>query len=170
MVPGRFFGNQTSEVWLCDRAGNFAEIVAFDEGGNFNSLQTFDLFGSNRGGAIVGDFLGLTRQQIMRYRDQSGNDGDVRGVAPDLDVVAGDWGQQPWDFLVAGRFKGTSRTEFLLYTASQGSAAMFGLDAYGNISRRQDFSGWRSSWVLAATGRFLGNGSDQLALYDRGRF
>src|SRR5262249_40575889 len=170
MVPGRFFGNQTSEVWLCDRAGNFAEIVAFDEGGNFNSLQTFDPFGSNRGGAIVGDFLGLTRQQIMRYRDQSGNDGDVRRVAPDLDVVAGDWGQQPWDFLVAGRFKGTSRTEFLLYTASQGSAAMFGLDAYGNISRRQDFSGWRSSWVLAATGRFLGNGSDQLALYDRGRF
>jgi len=170
MVPGRFFGNQTSEVWLCDRGGNVAEIVAFDEGGNFNTPRTLDPFGSNRGGAIAGDFLGLNRQQIMRYSDQSGIDGDVVGVAPDLDVVAGDWRSQSWDLLAAGRFKGTSRTEFLLYTASQGCAAMFGLDANGNISRRQDFSGWRGSWVLAANGRFLGNGRDQLALYDRGRF
>jgi len=169
MVPGRFLGNQTSEVWLCDRGGNVAEIVAFDEGGNFNTPRTLDPFGANRGGAIAGDFLGLNRQQIMRYSDQSGIDGDVVGVAPDLDVVAGDW-SQPWDLLAAGRFKGTSRTEFLLYTASQGCAAMFGLDANGNISRRQDFSGWRTSWALAASGRFLGNGRDQLALYDRGRF
>jgi len=169
MVPGHFFGNRTSEVWLCDRSGNVAEIVAFDEGGHFNTLRTLDPFGSNRGGAIAGDFMGLSRQQIMRYTDQSGIAGDVVGVAPDLDVVAGDW-TQPWDLLVAGRFKGTSRMEFLLYTASTGSAALFGLDPAGNISRRQDFSGWRSDWVLAACGRFLGNGSDQLALYDRGRF
>jgi hypothetical protein len=170
MVPGHFLGNQTSEAWLCDRGGNVAEIVAFDEGGNFNTPRTLDPFGTNRGGAIAGDFLGLNRQQIMRYSDQSGIDGDVVGVAPDLDVVAGDWRGQPWDLLAAGRFKGTSRTEFLLYTASQGCAAMFGLDANGNISRRQDFSGWRTSWALAASGRFLGNGRDQLALYDRGRF
>lgn len=170
MVPGHFLGNQTSEVWLCDRGGNVSEIVAFDAGGNFNTPRTLDPFGSNLGGAIAGDFLGLNRQQIMRYSNQSGNSGDVVGVDPDLDVVAGDWRNQPWDLLAAGRFKGTVRTEFLLYTALQGSAAMFGLDANRNISRQQDFSGWRSSWVLAASGQFLGNGRDQLALYDRGRF
>jgi hypothetical protein len=107
----------------------------------------------------------------MRYYDQSGGSGDVIGFADSLlDVVAGDWEQRPWDLLAAGRFKGTSRTEFLLYTASQGSAAMYGLDPNGNISRIQDFNGWRGSWVMAVSGRFLGNGRDQLALYDRGRF
>jgi hypothetical protein len=171
MVPGRFFGNKTSEVWLCDRGGHVAEIVAFDAGGHFHTLQTLEPFGTNDGGAIAGDFLGLNRQQLMRYYDQSGGSGDVIGFADSLlDVVAGDWEQRPWDLLAAGRFKGTSRTEFLLYTASQGSAAMYGLDPNGNISRIQDFNGWRGSWVMAVSGRFLGNGRDQLALYDRGRF
>jgi hypothetical protein len=169
MAPGRFLGNNTSEVWLCDSGANVANIVAFDAGGSFNTPLTLDPFGTNRGGAIAGDFLGLNLQQILRYSDQSGSDGDIMGVSPLLDVVAGEWGQ-PWDLLAAGRFKGTSRTEFLLYTASQGSAGMFGLDTNGNIFRLQTFNGWRSSWVMAATGRFLGNGRDQLALYDRGRF
>ena len=59
-------------------------------------------------------------------------------------------------------------SEYVKYTAADGSAEMYGED--GIMSRLQDFSGWRSSWVLAVSGRFLGNGRDQLALYDRGRF
>jgi hypothetical protein len=45
---------------------------------------------------------------------------------------------------------------------------MYGIQ--GIMTRLQEYSGWRGSWVLAATGRFLGNGRDQLALYDRGQF
>ena len=70
--------------------------------------------------------------------------------------------------MVAGRFKGTARSEFLLYTAALGAADMYGRDEDGNISRRKEFTGWRSAWALAVAGRFLGNGRDQIALYDRG--
>ena len=52
--------------------------------------------------------------------------------------------------------------------AAEGFAEMYGIQ--GIMTRIQEYSGWRSSWVLAATGRFLGNGRDQLAMYDRGRF
>jgi hypothetical protein len=45
---------------------------------------------------------------------------------------------------------------------------MFGRDGLGNISLQQEFTGWRSAWALAVAGRFLGNGRDQVALYDRG--
>ena len=84
--------------------------------------------------------------------------------------MAGDWLSKPWNWLVVGRFKGTALSEYVRYTAADGSAELYGRGALGNISRRQDFSGWRSSWVLAVSGRFLGNGRDQLALYDRGQF
>jgi hypothetical protein len=120
---------------------------------------------------MAGDFLGLSRQQIVRYANQSGIDGDVVGIGDDdvstLDVVAGDW-RNAWDWMVVGRFKGTARSEFLLYTAALGAADMYGRDEFGNISLRQEFTGWRSAWVLAVAGRFLGNGRDQVALYDRG--
>jgi hypothetical protein len=61
-----------------------------------------------------------------------------------------------------------SFTEYLRYIAADGFAEMYGIQ--GTMTRLQEYSGWRSSWVLAATGRFLGNGRDQLALYDRGQF
>jgi hypothetical protein len=73
-----------------------------------------------------------------------------------------------WDLLVAGRFTGASRTEYLRYIAADGFAEMYGIQ--GIMTRIQEYSGWRGSWVLAVTGRFLGNGRDQLALYDRGQF
>lgn len=171
MVAGHFFGKDTSEVWLCDRGANFGEIVAFDHGGNFLPVSVFDPFGVNLGGAMPGDFLGLNRQQLVRYADQSGANGDLVGIKADnvseLDVVAGDW-RNAWDWMVVGRFKSTARSEFLLYTAALGAADMFGRDGLGNISLQQEFTGWRSAWALAASGRFLGNGRDQVALYDRG--
>lgn len=171
MVSGQFLQSGKGEVWLCDRAGNFAEIVGFDAAGNFHSLHTFDGFGSNLGAAVVGDFmdLGPGKQQILRYADQLGSDADIVSPLDDgHDIVAGDWMRRAWDLLVAGRFTGASRTEYLRYIAADGSAEMYGIQ--GIMTRIQDFSGWRSSWVLAATGRFLGNGRDQLALYDRGQF
>jgi hypothetical protein len=73
-----------------------------------------------------------------------------------------------WDLLVAERFTGASRTEYLRYIAADGLAEMYGIQ--GIMTRIQEYSGWRGSWVLAVTGRFLGNGRDQLALYDRGQF
>ena len=76
--------------------------------------------------------------------------------------------RRAWDLLAAGRFTGASRTEYLRYIAAEGFAEMYGIQ--GIMTRIQEYSGWRSSWVLAATGRFLGNGRDQLAMYDRGRF
>ena len=171
MVAGHFFGKDTSEVWLCDRGDNFAEIVAFDHQGNFLPVSVFDSFGSNLGGAMAGDFLGLNRQQLVRYAGQSGADGDVVGIAPDnvslLSVVAGDW-RNAWDWMVIGRFRGTTRSELLLYTAALGAADMFGIDGFGNISLQQGVTGWRSDWALAVAGRFLGNGRDQVALYERG--
>ena len=47
MVPGHFLGKKTSEVWLCDRTANFAEVVAFDAAGNFRSMakSRFELTG-----------------------------------------------------------------------------------------------------------------------------
>jgi hypothetical protein len=61
-----------------------------------------------------------------------------------------------WDLLVAERFTGASRTEYLRYIAADGLAEMYGIQ--GIMTRIQEYSGWRSSWVLAATDRFLGNG------------
>jgi hypothetical protein len=171
MVSGQFLQSGKSEVWLCDRAGNFAEVVGFDAAGNFHSLHTFDAFGSNLDGAVVGDFmdLGPGKQQILRYANQLGSDADI--VSPldgGHDIVAGDWMRRAWDLLVVGRFTGASRTEYLRYIAADGFAEMYGIQ--GIMTRIQEYSGWRSSWVLAVAGRFLGNGRDQLALYDRGRF
>jgi len=171
MVSGQFMQSGKGEVWLCDRAGDFAEIVAFDDGGNFHSLFTFDQFGSNLGAAVAGDFmnLGPGKQQILRYGSQSGSDADI--VSPldgGHDIVAGDWMGRAWDLLVAGHFTGASRTEYLRYIAADGYAEMYGIQEI--MTRIQEYSGWRGSWVLAATGRFLGNGRDQLVLYDRGRF
>jgi hypothetical protein len=173
MAPGHFFGNQTSEVWLCDRSGDSAEIVAFDAAGNFRSMQTMQF---NSLGGAAGRLLDTrpggqsNQQQILRWPNYAGDTALVQGVADDLNVVAGDWMRKPWNWLVVGRFKGTSLSEYVRYTAADGTAELYGLDASGNISRRQDFSGWRSSWALAVSGRFLGNGRDQLALYDRGQF
>jgi hypothetical protein len=171
MVSGQFVQSGKTEVWLCDRAANFAEIVGFDAGGNFHSLHTLDGFGSNLGAAVVGDFmdLGSGKQQILRYANQLGSDADI--VSPldgGHDIVAGDWMDRAWDLLVAGRFTGASRTEYLRYIAADGFGEMYGIQ--GIMTRLQEYSGWRGSWVLAATGRFLGNGRDQLALYDRGQF
>jgi hypothetical protein len=84
------------------------------------------------------------------------------------DIAAGDWMDRAWDLLVAGRFTGASRTEYLRYIAADGFAEMYGIQ--GIMTRIQEYSDWRSSWVLAVAGRFLGNGRDQLVLYDRGRF
>jgi hypothetical protein len=130
-----------------------------------------DGFGSNLGAAVVGDFmdLGSGKQQILRYANQLGSDADI--VSPldgGHDIVAGDWMDRAWDLLVAGRFTGASRTEYLRYIAADGFGEMYGIQ--GIMTRLQEYSGWRGSWVLAATGRFLGNGRDQLALYDRGQF
>ena len=79
MVSGQFLQSGKGEVWLCDRAGNFAEIVAFDAAGNFRSLHTIDRFGSNLAAAVVGDFmdLGPGKQQILRYANQLGSDADI---------------------------------------------------------------------------------------------
>jgi hypothetical protein len=171
MVAGHFFGNATAEVWLGDEAGDFGEIVAFDGSGNFRSLHVFEPFGSNRHDAIAGDFmdLGQRREELLRWADTQGSYADI--VSPldgGHDIVAGDWMGRAWNFLVAGRFTGASRTEYLRYIAADGSAELWGID--GIMTRLQEYSGWRSSWVLAVSGRFLGNGRDQLALYDRGRF
>jgi hypothetical protein len=171
MVSGQFTQSGKGEVWVCDRAGDFAEIVAFDDGGNFHSLFTFDQFGSNLGAAVAGDFmnLGPGKQQILRYGSQSGSDADiVSPLAGGHDIVAGDWMRRAWDLLVAGHFTGASRTEYPRYLAADGYAEMYGIQEI--MTCIQEYSGWRSSWVLAATGRFLGNGRDQLVLYDRGRF
>ena len=65
---------------------------------------------------------------------------------PTMDVVAGDW-SQPWDLLVAGRFKGTSPHGVILYTASHGSAEMFGLE------RTETSPACRTSPVGAVPGR-----------------
>jgi N,N-dimethylformamidase beta subunit-like, C-terminal len=173
MVPGHFFGNTTSEVWLCDRGGDFAEILAFDAAGNFRSMDTAQF---NSLGGAAGRFLDTypgeqsNQQQILRWPDYEGNTADVQGVADDLDVVAGDWMNKHWDWLVVGRFRGAPLVEYLRYTAADGTAELYGLDTIGNISRRQAYSGWRSSWALGVSGRFLGNSRDQLALYDRGQF
>ena len=171
MVPGHFFGNATDEVWLGDRAGDVGEIVAFDGSGNFRSLEVFEPFGSNRHGAIAGDFMDLRqgREELLRYGTPQGSDADIQSpLDGGHDIVAGDWMGRAWNLLVAGRFTGASRTEYLRYIAADGFAEMWGIE--GIMTRLQEYSGWRSSWVLAASGRFLGNGRDQLALYDRGRF
>ena len=74
MVSGQFLQSGKSEVWLCDDAGNFAEIVGFDAAGDFHSLHTIDRFGSNLGAAVVGDFmdLGPGKQQMLRTPTSSG--------------------------------------------------------------------------------------------------
>ena len=171
MVPGHFFGNATAEVWLGDIAGNVGEIVAFDGRGNFRPMEVFEPFGSNRHGAIAGDFMDLRqgREELLRYATPQGSNADIQSpLDGGHDIVAGDWMGRAWNFLVAGRFTGASRTEYLRYIAADGYAEMWGIE--GIMTRLQEYSGWRSAWVLAASGRFLGNGRDQLALYDRGRF
>jgi hypothetical protein len=171
MVAGSFLNSGAGELWLCDRAANFAEILAFDAAGNFRSLLALDLFGSNRGAAVVGDFmqLGAGKQQILRYNEQQGSDADIMTpVDGGHDIVAGDWMDRPWNLLLAGRFTGASRTEYLRYIAADGFAEMWGID--GVMTRINTYPGWRDSWVLAATGRFLGNEREQIALYSRGRF
>ena len=72
------------------------------------------------------------------------------------DIVAGDW---------MGCSTGASRTEYLRYIAVDGFAEMWGID--GIMTRIQEYSGWRGSWMLAATGRFLGNDRDQLGHHCR---
>jgi hypothetical protein len=148
-------------------------VEAFDAAGNFRSMDTAQF---NSLGGAAGRFLDThpgeqsNQQQILRWPDYEGNTADVQGVADDLDVVAGDWMNKPWNWLVVGRFRGAPLVEYVRYTAADGTAELYGLDTIGNISRRQAYSEWRSSWALAVSGRFLGNGREQLALYDRGQF
>jgi len=42
-----------------------------------------------------------------------------------------------------------------------------GFDAGGNVNLDFTNSGWRNSWVMIVAGYFLGNGRQQLLLYDR---
>lgn len=54
------------------------------------------------------------------------------------------------DLLVTGHFTGASRTAYLRYIAADGFAEMYGIE--GIMTRIQEYSGWRSSWVLVTTG------------------
>lgn len=166
VVSGRFHGGATSEVWLGDRSGNFGEVVAFDQQGRFRSAGSL---GGSAEAAAAGDFLGLGQQQLLRYGT---GDGDIVGFWPDRDetlgVVAGEWPRN-WDLVAIGRFKGTIRSQFLVHTNSTGTAGMYGHEEGGIVLRRKEYAGWRTTWAKAVAGRFLGNGREQLALYDRGR-
>ena len=54
-----------------------------------------------------------------------------------------------------------------MYDKSTGDTLLVGFDGAGKINLRRADGGWRTSWDLITVGPFIGNGCDQVLLYDR---
>jgi hypothetical protein len=134
----------------CSAAGGVSPAIVFRE--SLPAGTTVLLYDRNAGQAHVVGF-------------------DTVG-SQDMDFTNSPW-RKSWDMIVAGGFLGNGRQQVLLYDRNAGQADVVGFaDVVGShAAEKQDLdftnSHFRNSWDMIVAGGFLGNGRQQVLLYDR---
>jgi hypothetical protein len=170
IVAGNFIGNGRQQVLMYDRNGGAAAIVGFDNNGKINLDPTDSNWRTSWDIFVVGDFIGNGKDQVLAY-DRSAGQADVVGFDihgnPNLDTTNSGW-RTSWNLITAGNFVGNGRSQIVLYDRSAGHADVVGFNNAGlevNLDTGND--GWLTEWDVLLTCSLLGNGRNQILLYDR---
>ena len=170
IVVGNFLGNGRQQVLLYDRNGGAAAVVGFDNTGKVNLDPTDPNWRTSWDIIVVGDFIGNGKDQVLLY-DRSAGQADVVGFDsngnPNLDTTNSGW-RTSWNLITAGNFVGNGRSQIVLYDRNAGHADVVGFNNTGlevNLDTGND--GWLTQWDVMQTCSLLGNGRNQILLYDR---
>jgi hypothetical protein len=169
IVVGNFLGNGRSQALLYDRGGGAAAMIGFDGTGKINLDPTTEGWRTSWDLIVVGDFVGNGRDQVLLY-DRAAGQADVVGFGangkPNLDTTNSGW-RTSWNLITAGSFVGNGRSQIVLYDRAAGHADVVGFNNVGkevNLDTGND--GWLTGWDVMVGGNFIGNGRDQILLYD----
>jgi hypothetical protein len=160
------------QLLLYDRSAGQADVVGFDASGNVNLDTTNSGWRTSWDQIIVGYFLEHDRQQVLLL-DRDANQADIVGFDDsgnfNIPETKDPFGSNK-DGMVVGDFLGIGLDQVLRYTLQSQAADVFGWWRPDN----QELQGldvvvgpWRANWDLIVIGNLLGNGLQQILLYDR---
>jgi hypothetical protein len=170
-VPGQFLGNGRDQVLLYNRVNGQAAIVGFADDGSKSIDDEPLALNPHWTALVIGAFLGNGRQQVLLYNRVAGG-AKLVGFAQDgtMTLEAGDpsWAAG-WDVAAAGAFLANGQDQLFLYDQSAGRAAIVGFGPGGTKVIDAEDPFWSKTWTVGLTtvGAFLGNGRDQVFLYDQ---
>jgi hypothetical protein len=170
IVVGSFIGNGKQQALLYDRNGGAAAVIGFDSTGKVNVDPTTVGWRTSWDIIVVGDFIGNGKDQVLLY-DRSAGQADVVGFDSNgkvnLDTTNSGW-RTSWNLITAGNFVGNGRSQIVLYDRNAGHADVVGFNNAGKeVGLDTGNDGWLTEWDVMLTGSFLGNGRNQILLYDR---
>jgi hypothetical protein len=170
LLSGNFIGNGRQQALLYDRNGGAAAVIGFDNNGKVNLDPTTSGWRTSWDILVVGDFIGNGKDQVLLY-DRSAGQADVVGFdgngKVNLDTTNSGW-RTSWNLITAGQVVGNGRSQIVLYDRNAGHADVVGFNNAGlevNLDTGND--GWLTEWDVMLAGQILGNGRDQILLYDR---
>jgi hypothetical protein len=191
IVAGNFVGNGSQQALLYDSPAGEIDIMGFNDNRQLNPPYPGDMsFDTANSGLsttfdyqliVVGNFIGNGLDQALLY-DRNGQG----GVEPQVDIVGfdangnmnlhgknsgmGGLGSSTIDQFLVGDFLGIGLDVVLAYDPSSAGQVMYTFDGLGNINSpiptQQIYYNW-GTWDRSVVGKFIGNGHDQILLYNQ---